>query len=218
MCKKFFNNKKILRKKNLLILHLTKHCTPESREIFACVSTQSLKNIFDGIFTCLKCSFGSIHSAYAYNHNWDFFEHSFDFFSLIPIFCATETTLHSYTFVCASCSQSGFSLCICANCSTRFFCSSFECHAITSRWLVTLNEQKIKNAVKKISGMSNVNQARAFFAFTVHIRCDDGNSCRSTWLHYNLLPRNYKLVVVSDISQLQQTHSYWKRPNWLHWI
>lgn len=146
-----------------------------------------------------------MHSAYAYNHNWDFFEHSFAFFP-VPIFCATETNLHGYTFICASYSQSVF--------FPQHLHQLFNEVCLFIFWMprdyVSLDgytERAEKKLWKKFSGMSNVNKARAFSAFTVYFRCDNGNSCRSTRLHYNLLPRNYKLFVVSDISQFQHTHT-----------
>lgn len=137
---------------------------------------------------------------------------------------------HSH-FLCYWNNSSWLHFCLCFMLTINFFPAAFApivqrglffVHLLNAtrlrlvRWLHWTSTKK--HCGKNSLAWANVNQARASSAFTVYIRCDNGNSCRSTRLHYNLLPRNYKLFVVSDISQFQRPHSYWKRPNWLHCI
>lgn len=77
---------------------------------------------------------------------------------------------------------------------------SFKCHAIASRWMVTRKKKICTHCVKNY-GMSNVNQARAFGMQYVIMAI----VVEALLLHYNLLSRNYKLFVVSDMSQFQHS-------------
>lgn len=194
--------KKFYVKRILLILHLTKQCTPFSERniLFLLASRLNFEKFSDGIFICLKCFFGSV-LIHIYNHNWDFL-HSFEFFfSHFPCYWNNSSWLHFYL---CSCSQPVFFHCICTNCSTNFlfFQMPRDCVSLDGY----TKKKNVHTMNKKNYGMSNVNQARAFgMQYSTIFNVIMVIVVEALLLHYNLLPRNYKLFVVSDMSQFQHS-------------
>lgn len=96
----------------------------------------------------------------------------------LPIFCATETTLHGYIFVCARAHNQFFSTAFVPIVQQIFY--SFKCHAIVSRWMVT-REKKMYILCKKLWAWAMwIKRGRSVCNTVYYIQCDNGNSCRST--------------------------------------
>lgn len=128
---------------------------------------------------------------YIYNHNWDFL-HSFEFF-------------FSPHFLCYCNNSSWLHFCLCSCSQPVFF--PLHLYQLFNKFFILSNatrlrlEKKICTHCVKNYGMSNVNQARAFGMQYVIMAI----VVEALLLHYNLLSRNYKLFVVSDMSQFQHS-------------